>query len=80
MKYKYIYLLIIFIFALLSAFYLNKKEGYENMNTSSLKDDDFKSSFCGNIISYSGSNGCPLLSNDDVLQLLTRGNNSNTFI
>lgn len=73
---KYIYLFIIFIFALLSSLFLNTKENFSNIHTLSLNESNFYPQACGSTISFSGSLGCPLLSEQNINTLISRGNNN----
>jgi|TARA_B110000027_G_C16051367_1_gene270063 hypothetical protein len=73
---KYIYLFLIFIFALLSSIFLSNKEKFSNIHTLSINESTFYPEACGNTITMSGSLGCPLLSEQNINTLISRGNNN----
>lgn len=74
---KYIYLIIIFIIVIISSLFINK-ENFSNSNikTLDLKENTFTPESCNNVISFSGSSGCPFLSDNILNTLITRGNNN----
>ena len=73
---RIIFLTIILLFAIISSFYYNTKEGFEQIHTLGLDESKFTPSSCGNIIPFSGSLGCPILSEEHMNTLLSRGNNN----
>lgn len=73
---KYIYLVIILLFAIISSLFVNNKESFENIHTLSLDESKFNPEACGSIISFSGSQGCPKLTNYQLNELLARGGNN----
>ncbi len=77
MNNKFILLIIILIFSLISSLFINNKEAFENIHTLSLEESEFFPKACGNTISFSGSLGCPILTNDNINTLISRGNNNN---
>lgn len=77
MKYnKYLYLVIILLFAIISSLFINNKENFDNIHTLSLNESNFYPEACGSIISFSGSKGCPKLTNFQLNELLSRGGNN----
>ena len=77
---KFIYLFIILIFALISSFFVNNIENFENIHTLGLDESKFYPEACGSVISFSGSLGCPTLTNNEINTMLSRGNNNNSRI
>ena len=77
MNNKFIYLFIILIFALVSSFFVNNTENFENIHTLGLDESKFNPEACGSVISFSGSNGCPKLTTNEINTLISRGNNNN---
>jgi hypothetical protein len=76
---KLIYLIFILLFAIISSLFVNR-ENFENIHTLNLDESKFYPEACGSIISYSGSSGCPKLTNIQVNELLSRGNNNSKLL
>ena len=83
--YRFIFLFFIFLIPLI--FNMSIKETYTNylnsensINTISLKENEFKAENCGNVISISGSSGCPKITPYIVNELIYRGGNNNINI
>lgn len=76
MNTKFFLLVIILIFSLISSFFVNNKEGFDNIHTLSLDESKFYPEACGNTVTFSGSLGCPSLTNDNINTLITKGNNN----
>lgn len=77
MNNKLFFLVIILIFSLISSLFVSNKEGFDNIHTLSLDESKFYPEACGNTVSFSGSLGCPSLTNDNINTLISRGNNNN---
>ena len=73
---KLIILIIILVFALVSNIFMKNTENYENIHTLSLNESEFYPDACKNIITTSGSNGCPKMRNYQMEYLLSRGGNN----
>ena len=76
---KYIFLISIFIFIIISSLFFHNKENFisSNIKTLGLKENTFTPESCNNVISFSGSLGCPYLSENIINTLISRGNNNN---
>lgn len=73
--YRFIYLILIILFALISG--MSIKENYQNIDTLSIKENEFKAEYCGNVITMSGSSGCPKITPYLAKELIYRGGNNN---